>query len=274
LNLLTDKGYFLIAVLIYGVSVVYSVRLWRKGFRRNDWVIYGLYWLAFLFHTGAMLTRGYSLSRCPIQNLAEAIAFIAWTIVASYLAIGLSARFRFLGAFASPVIFAIVLLALLPGFDKPPTDGAASDVKWASLHGALILLGYGAFGLSAVAGLMYLTQDHDLRINKMRAIQAIMPPVQMLEKVIQRMLEVGFVLWTAGLLLVPAMLSQNSTLNLKGDPKVIWSFFVWLGYLALMFVHWKFSPGGRRFAISSVACFAFVILTFWGVNLLSPVHNP
>ena len=63
MNLLTDKGYFLIAVLIYCVSVVYSVRLWRKGFRRNDWVIYGLYWLAFLFHTGAMLTRGYSLSR-------------------------------------------------------------------------------------------------------------------------------------------------------------------------------------------------------------------
>jgi len=271
--LLNDKGYFLVAVLIYGVSVVYSALLWRKGFRRDDWVNYGLYCVAFLFHTNALVTRGFSLSRCPIHNLHEAIVFIAWTIVASYLVIGLSARFRFLGAFASPVIFAIGVLALMPGLD-PPAQEHVFNLKWVSLHVALILLAYGAFGLSAAAGLMYLSQDHDLKINKMRAIRALMPPMQRLEKVIHRLLVGGFGLWTAGLLVVPALLRQDPSLNIKGDPKLIWSAFVWFAYLSLLIVHWRFPQGGRRFAISSVASFAFVMLTFWGVNLLSSIHNP
>jgi len=269
----TDKVYFLIAVFVYGVSVVYSTLLWRKGFRRDDWVNYGLFCLAFLFHTGALATRGFTLSRCPIHNLAEAIAFIAWTIVASYLVIGLSARFRFLGAFAAPIIFALGVLALMPGLDPPPAE-YSFDLKWVSLHVTMILLAYGAFGLSAVAGLMYLSQDRDLKINKMRAIRALMPPMQRLEKVIHGLLVGGFGLWTAGLLVVPLLLRQDPTLSVKGDPKLIWSAFVWLAYFALLIVHWKFPQGGRRFAISSVASFAFVMLTFWGVNLLSTIHNP
>lgn len=269
----TDKGFFLCAVLCYGFSVVYSVLLWRKGFRRDDWVNYGIFAAGFIFHTIALATRGFSLSRCPIHNLHEAIAFVGWTIVAAYLVIGLSARFRFLGAFASPVIFAIGVLALMPGLD-PPTEEQAFDVKWVSLHVAFILLAYGALGLSAVAGAMYLSVDHDLRINKMRALRSLMPPVQRLEKTVVRMMVAGFGFWTAGLAVVPLLARQDPTLNLASDPKTIWTVVVWLAYLAMLVMHWKFTPGGRRFAISAIAGFAFIMLTFWGVNLLSSVHNP
>jgi len=38
-------------------------------------------------------------------------------------------------------------------------------------------------------------------------------------------------------------------------------------------MRWKFSQGGRRFALGAIGSFVFVLLTFWGVNLLSPLHN-
>jgi len=38
-------------------------------------------------------------------------------------------------------------------------------------------------------------------------------------------------------------------------------------------MRWKFSQGGRRFAWGAVAAFTFVLLTFWGTNLLSPLHH-
>jgi hypothetical protein len=49
---------------------------------------------------------------------------------------------------------------------------------------------------------------------------------------------------------------------------------VWVIYLALILMRWKFSQGGRRFALGAIGSFAFVLLTFWGTNLLSPLHNP
>lgn len=57
------------------------------------------------------------------------------------------------------------------------------------------------------------------------------------------------------------------------DPKVIWSALVWSLYLALIVLHSRFSQSGRRFAWGAIGTFAFVLLTFWGINLLSPSHR-
>lgn len=64
------------AVVVYGLSMLYSVFLWRKGFRRDNRVIYILLLGAFGLHSIAMLKRGYSLSRCPVNNLYEATIFV------------------------------------------------------------------------------------------------------------------------------------------------------------------------------------------------------
>jgi ABC-type transport system involved in cytochrome c biogenesis permease subunit len=49
---------------------------------------------------------------------------------------------------------------------------------------------------------------------------------------------------------------------------------VWLLYLGLIVMRWRFAQGGRRFAWSALGSFVFVLLTFWGTNVLSPLHNP
>ena len=47
----TDRHFFLLAAGIYGLSMIYSVFLWRKGFRQDDRVNYLLLLLAFGLHT-------------------------------------------------------------------------------------------------------------------------------------------------------------------------------------------------------------------------------
>ena len=106
-------------MIAYGLSAIYSVFLWRKGFRQADRVNYGLLLLAALFHTSAMLKRGFSFDRCPVNNLYEATTFLLWTIAATYLVVGLWPRFRFLGAFAAPLLFSVGVFALMPGLSIP-----------------------------------------------------------------------------------------------------------------------------------------------------------
>ena len=271
---LADRDYFLIAVIIYGISTVYSVFLWRKGFRQDDRICYAVLALGFIFHSTALIQRGFSFSRCPVNNLYEAITFVMWTILASYIAIGFWRRLRFIGAFASPILFGIGVFALMPALDVRKAEPEFATGALASLHAALILLSYGAFGISSIAAIMYLTQEHDLKFHKARAVRALLPPIERLELIGGRLLLAGFVLLTAGLSMAPFLMKEEYGVYLRPDPKIMWSVFVWILYAGLMVARWWFSQRGRRFAWGTIGSFSFVLLTFWGVNLLSGVHHP
>jgi HemX protein len=276
---ITDHVLFGIAVAFYGVSGLYLVTLWREGFRRQHWTNYWLLLGGFVFHTLAMLQRGYPSAQCPVRNLCEAVMFIGWVIVVACLGLGLWPRLRFLGAFASPLLFAVGVFGLFPDLDQA---GPKLPMKSASvsLHATWAFLAYGAFGISAVAAVMFLVQDHDLKFRKLRAVLTLMPSLERLEQVLSRWLLVGLVLLTAGLAITPYLMQQQQTADparsgsLFKDAKVWWSFLVWLLYVSLALLRWKWGFRGRRMAWSVVGSFAFVLLTFWGTQLLSPLHRP
>jgi ABC-type uncharacterized transport system permease subunit len=269
----TDRHFFLLAVAFYGLSTVYSVFLWRIGFRRDDHANYFLLLAAFALHTAAMVKRGFSVAHCPVNNLYEATTFVAWTIVAAYLVIGLLPRLRFLGAFASPVLLAIGVFALMPALDPPHGPQPEFSGALVSLHAATILLAYGAFGLGAVAAAMFLMQQHDLKFHKLRAVLSLFPPIQRLELVAVRLVFAGFILLTVGLA-AGRHLPRPVDTPYWTDPKVVWSIFLWFVYLALLVLRRMRVPSSRGLAISLIAAFVFLLLTFWGTNLLSPLHHP
>jgi ABC-type transport system involved in cytochrome c biogenesis permease subunit len=95
-----------------------------------------------------------------------------------------------------------------------------------------------------------------------------------LELVMTRLLGAGFILLTAGLAAGSIWLKQSKGFYFEQDLKIYWSILVWGIYLILLLLHLVFSQTGRRFAFGAVGSFLFVLLTFWGVNLLSPIHHP
>lgn len=260
------------AVTVYCLSTIYSLFLWRKGFRLHDYANYFLLLIGFGLQMKAMLMRGLAHGQCPVNNLYEAVAFVDAAIVGTFLFVGLWPRLRYLGAFAAPIVFAIGVFALMPGLDTRAAK-PQFNMDLVSLHAALTLLSYGAFGLSSVAAVMYLTQEHDLKFHKLRAVFSMLPPMDRLEKIINGLLWLGLGLLTAGFAFIPFLLKDRPESHLADDPKVIWSALVWAVYLGLLVLHGRFNQSGRRFAWGAVGTFAFVLLTFWGVNLLSPSHR-
>jgi len=258
---------------MYGVTTLYCIFHWRRGFRHHEWITYLLLLLGFLFHTTAMLKRGMMFGKCPLQNIYEATVFITWTMTAAYLVLGLWPRLRFFSAFASPVLFGVGVFALMPALDPP--HGLQPEFVGAgpSLHASLILLAYGAFGFAAISALMYLTQEHDLKFHKLRAILSLLPPIQRLERIAGRLVLAGFILLTLGLE-TGGHLPRPEGVAYWKEPKVLWSAAVWAMYAGLLLARWRAAWFGRKFAVSTIGAFAFVLLTFWGTNLLSPIHNP
>ena len=125
--------------------------------------------------------RGFDLKHCPVNNLYEATTFIAWTHRGRLS--GYSVRGR--GCVSRRVCLAGAVRHRRVRADAEPRSAARAEPEFSgavrSLHAALILLAYGAFGLAAVAGVMFLTQEHDLKFHKLRAILSLLPPIQRLE---------------------------------------------------------------------------------------------
>ena len=271
---LSDRNYFLCAVIFYGIGMLHSVFLWREGFRHHDRITAGLLLAGFLCHSRAMILRGMTFQHCPVNNLYEAFTFVIWTIVGVALVVSLLPRFRFVAAFAAPIIFALGVFALMPSLDVHYKNKPEFSNGLRSLHAALSLLSYGAFGLGAVASSMFLTQEHDLKFRKLRAVSSMLPSMERLEKSMTYLSFTGFGLLSAGLALCPFLiLQQKNEMRITNDPKVLWSMVVWGSYFVLLLRHTRFGQTGRKFAWGLIWVFAFVLLTFWGINLFSPTHK-
>lgn len=272
---LTDKLSFLFAVILYGISAVYSIFLIRAGFRKDDKINYLLLLCGFFFQTFAMYQRGLSFSRCPVHNLYEAIMFISWSILLVYLIIGIVPRLRFLGAYAAPLLFALGLLAHMPNMDQTTKELALENPKlYVNLHATLILLSYGLFGISGLCGVMYLTQSYNLKFNKVKAFFAQLPPTERIMKTLLETMIGGVVLLTIGMIIGAVALKPPPGTTFSHDPKVQWTAVVWTVYAILLSGYKFFSFGSKRLALGAAGSFAFIALTFWGVNLISKIHNP
>ena len=269
----TDRHCFLLAVAFYGLCTVYSVFLWRKGFRRDDWVNYGLLAAGVALHTLAMTKRGLSFHSCPVNNLYEATTFVLWTLGLASLVYSLLPRLKFLAAFTAPVLFTLGVFALMPALDPPRGPKPEFSGALRSLHAATILQAYGAFGLAAVAAGMFLAQQHDLKVHKLRALLSLLPSMQRLELVTTRLVVVGFALLTLGLA-VGSQLPRKAEVPFFADSKVLWSALLWLVYLEALVAHKFFGRSARRFALGIIIAFIFLLLTFWVTNLFSPMHHP
>lgn len=272
---LNDKSAFLIAVVLYAIGAIYGIFLIRAGFRRDDRINYLILLSGFLFQTFAMYFRGLSFARCPVHNLYEAIMFVSWSIALAYLVIGIHPRLRFLGAYAAPLLFGLGLLALMPNMDQTIKGSALENPKlYLNLHATLILLSYGLFGISALSGIMYVTQSYNLKFNRVKAFFSLLPPMERIMKVMVETMVAGVILLTAGMIIGAVALKPPAGTTFSHDPKVQWTAVVWIMYAILLSAYKFFSLGSRKFAIGAIGSFAFIALTFWGVNMISKIHNP
>ena len=199
--------------------------------------------------------------------------FLSWAICGTYLAVGLWGRLRFLSVFLAPGLLVTGLLALQPRLDAPGPDFDLE--RWAlSLHVVFILLGYAAFGLAALAAAVLLVREPSEREVAERSPARRLPSPADLEQALVRSLAAGLVLLTAGLAISFGLMRERYGVAIRPDPKIAWSALVWAVYLGLVVARLRFGRPARAFAWGALGGFVFVLLTFWGTNLLSPIHHP
>jgi ABC-type uncharacterized transport system permease subunit len=176
-------------------------------------------------------------------------------------------RAESLGVFLFPLVFAMTTVAAVKTPLGSWTSTAARDT-WLVVHIILVLLGYAALLLTAIASLLYLVQERQLKRKKSIALLERLPPLGVIDNLLSYSLGFGFVLITLGVVtgVTWAYIDTGGT-NFT-DPRMTAAGATWLFCLIMVMLRVTAGWRGRKAAVMAVTAVAFSAAT-WAVHYLS-----
>jgi ABC-type uncharacterized transport system permease subunit len=205
--------------------------------------------------------RGAAEHSCPLGTLSETLIFLGWSIALIYLVIGPTYRISLMGAFTAPLVLLLQIVALL--LPDENRSGVLHPNPWVETHAALSLVAFGAFGLAAIAGLMFLVQEGQLKSQRPAPIFHYLPPISVLSEATLRLLWVGFLLLTLSF-----ASGWHAHLLVTGG-KFAFSMLIWLLYAGILLGARSGLLAGRRFAMVSAIIFLVALLLLPVIRHLS-----
>jgi ABC-type transport system involved in cytochrome c biogenesis permease subunit len=245
----TSLAVYLASALLYGVSLwvkrVFPARI------AASFMFGGL-----IIHTFALAVLWLPAGGTSVVSVHDALSLFAWVMAAAYLAFQLKTKTRVLGAFVSPVICLLMVVASigLGGTVNAPPILQGSLVR---IHMFLSVAGEALFAVASLAGLMYLIQDNLIRRKRAAGMSRLLPPLGHLDRINHLCLLWGFPLFTLGLLSgsLWARIAWGS--HWQGDPKQIWAVVVWGCYAFLL--HQRLAIGWRGRAAARWSLLMFIL---------------
>ncbi|QTN33285.1 cytochrome c biogenesis protein CcsA [Akkermansiaceae bacterium] len=252
-----DRWFLIAATVLAAMAGVRGLLVLGHG-RKSPWTVW---WMigVLLCQLGYLSVRGEMRGACPLRSIAEISVFLAWSLTLFYLLIGPAFRISLLGVFTAPAVALFQGFALIPGKLDPSPARVLGTTAWGETHSAMSVLAYGALALAAVAGVMFLVLDHQLKEHHLKGgLFRFLPPVRDLLVSLERLLWLGMALLTIGL--IAGIMMPHET---GGAWKHVFvASGVWAAYVALMAVKRVRGITGRRFALGAVALFVLSLGVF------------
>lgn len=252
-----DRWLIIFATFLALMAGAGGLAVLRHG-RRSPWTVW---WMigVFLCQLGYLGIRGEMRAACPLRSIGEISIYLAWSLTLFYLLVGPMYRISLLGVFTAPLVAIFQAFALLPGRLAANPVEIIDTTPWGETHAAMSVLAYGALALAAVAGVMFLVLDRQLKGHDLKGgLFKNLPPVRELLVSLERLLWLGMFLLTIGLIAGIIMPHES-----PGAWKHVFvATGVWGAYVALMAVKRVRGMTGRRFSLGAVALFVLSLVVF------------
>ena len=264
---------FKAALAVYLASaLVYGASLWIRrvlSARIAAWLMAA----ALLIHSASFASLWLAHGLDFTVGLHEALSFFAWVMAAAYLALQLKTKTRVLGAFVSPVI---CLMMVVASVELGETVGAPESLRGSlvTLHMLFSVTGEALFALASCAGLMYLVQDRLLKGKKTGGLLRFFPSLHDLDRINNLCLLWGFPLLTLGVLAGSLWARIVWGSHWQWDSKQVWTLMAWILYAFLLHQRLAIGWRGRKAALWSLAALAFLVVSLVVGKLFFPtIHS-
>lgn len=221
---------------------------------------------------------GADIGHIPVSNLYEVFILFAIITALLYLHYEQHYRTRNLGAFVLLVIGAAIGFLLWYTFDRH-ADGIqplvpALNSYWMKIHVPANFVGYGAFSLAAMIGLVYVLKERLRATHPNGVLSTRLPDLALLDDLMHKAIALGFAFFTLATILGALWAAEAWGGYWSWDPKETWALIVWLNYAA--WLHMRLTKGwnGKPMAWWAIIGFFVTLFAFLGVNMfLSGLHS-
>ncbi len=249
---------------LYAIAfAVMLVSLWLKP--------WDLYWGAIGVFVSGVMVQGYGFwlrmqiaGRPPVTNMYESVVWVGFGIAAIALMFELTSRARYYLLAAAPLsVVCLVLADSLPAVldaSISPLVPVLRDNFWLSIHVPTIALSYASFALAL--GLGHVALGNRLLTPNAKG------QFKTLSQFNYRVLQVGVLLLTAGIILGGIWAHFSWGRFWGWDPKETWALIALLCYLVPLhgrLVGWIGDFGVNVFSVIS---FNAVLMAWYGVNFV------
>lgn len=201
-----------------------------------------------VLHCVSIIEDGLLMQRCPITNFYETLSMCAFLMAVLFLFVYWRYRVESVSVFIFPLVF---MMSLVATFGNPVSAWTSPVMRntWLTVHIVLVLLAYAALAITAVAALLYLVQERELKSRKPRAFYYRLPPLGTLDDLISKSMALGFILITLSVVAGTIWAFVEWKTRWLGDPRIVISFITWGIYLAMIFFRVNAGWRGRKAAI-------------------------
>ncbi|HXZ25977.1 MAG TPA: cytochrome c biogenesis protein CcsA [Nitrospiria bacterium] len=218
----------------------------------------------FVGHTAALIGEAAASGALPVVSLDQALAFVSWALVLFFLVVELRYRLHVLGSFILPLSFLLALPAGVLRSGHGEAQPVLLSSAWLGIHIVFSLLGFVAFAVAFIIGLMYLLQHRLLKEKRFNMLYEQLPSLDLLDEMNQGTILLGFPLLTIGILAGAIWgAGQGHGGIWSWSPKQMLTVVTWLFYLVIL--HGRMNFGWRAKRAASLAIIGFVVV---GVTFL------
>jgi ABC-type transport system involved in cytochrome c biogenesis permease subunit len=233
----------------------------------------GAFRVGVVLHAVSLVELSRAYGRLPLENFYETLNLCAFLIALVFLLVEWRYHFASNAVALFPLVFLMTLVAAL---EQPVASWSNVQVRdtWLMVHIVLVLAGYAALLLTAVASGFYLIQERRLKHKRGGALLEKLPPLATLDNLISVSMGLGFVLLTLGVIFAVTWAYVESGTRWIGDPKIQLSFLTWFLCLLMIFLRATAGWRGRKAALMALAVLGFSALT-WAAHIgLRPALTP
>lgn len=219
-----------------------------------------------LLHASYLGLRMAREGHVPLASVFEVMTSVAFGLVLVHLMVELETDSHRAGMFVLALAFAFQTVASafvdssgpLPEILRSPLFGA---------HTGAAVLGYTAFALSAIYGVLYLLLYHELKSARFGVLYRRMPSLELLARMSRRASMLGL-LFLGIAIAVGSLWASRTFPGFATDPKFVLTLALWALYAAGLAMNHTFHLSGRSTIYFFLAGFTLMLLSmvlvrFW-----------
>lgn len=220
---------------------------------------------AVVVHILYLAARGLMEGHLPLASVYDFLSATGFSLAVVYLYVEMRVRIPTTGIFVVPLVFMLQILASAYGMASPAIKPPIRPI-WFELHTLAAVLGYSAFVVSAIYGILFLILYRDIKANRVSLFYSRMPPLETLGRMNASAAGAGLVLLAMAILMGMGW-ARIAGVAFLSDPKTWLTIVAWVILAFAVLAYHRLGWRGPRAVYASLAGFTTLVLSRFAVDL-------